>query len=65
MADRMTKEAAKKQKPSASESSSHPSSPDEAPRGAMQTDRSPRPENKHARRTATKRLLTKQAVDGR
>ena len=58
----MTKEASKKQA-QRGRSPLHPSSPDEAPRGAMQTGRSPDPENKHAKRTATKQRLTKRAVD--
>jgi hypothetical protein len=65
MADGMTKQPPNKQKPRADESSLHPSSPDDALRGAMQAGKSPQLENKHAKRTATKRRLVKQAVDGR
>ena len=54
----MTKKASRRQKQRAGKSPLHPLSPDEAPRGAMQAGRSPEPENKHARRTATKRRLT-------
>ena len=59
----MTKEAPRKQKQRAGKLPLHPLSPDEAPRGAMQTGRSPEPENKHAKRTATKQRLTKGADD--
>jgi hypothetical protein len=61
----MIKEASRKQKKRAGKSPLHPLSPDEASRGAMQTGRSPEPENKHAKRTATKRLLAKRPVDDR
>jgi hypothetical protein len=56
----MTKQASRKQKQKAGRSPSQV-----APRGAMQNGRSPEPENKHAKRTASKQRLTKRAVDDR
>jgi hypothetical protein len=47
----MTKEASEKQTQKAGKSPSG----GVAPRGTMPTGRSPEPENKHAKRTATKR----------
>jgi hypothetical protein len=61
----MTKQALK-QKQRASEPSSSSLSLDGGPRDAMhKTGRSPEPDNKLAKRTATKRRLTTKAVDDR
>jgi hypothetical protein len=51
-------DTAKKQK-RAGKSSVPPRSPEGTPRVAMQAGKSPEPENKHAKRSATKRRLTK------
>jgi hypothetical protein len=59
----MAKEAPRKQKQKAEESALAPLPPHEALRGALQTGRSPEPENKHAKRTATKQRLIKDADD--
>jgi hypothetical protein len=55
----MTKQLPKKQKQAAGEAPVPPLSLAGAPRGATQTGRSPEPDNKHAKRSATKRRLTK------
>jgi hypothetical protein len=55
---KMEQKTSKKQK-TASESSVPSRSLDGAPRDAVQTCKPPEPENKHAKRTATKRRLTK------
>jgi hypothetical protein len=59
----MAKEASRKQKQKAGESALASLTPHAALGGALQTGRSPEPENKHAKRTATKQRLTKGADD--
>jgi hypothetical protein len=54
-ADEMVKDAPKIEK----QKTGKPRPADKAPSGAMKADRSPEPENKHAKRTATKQRLTK------
>jgi hypothetical protein len=52
-------EAAKKQKQAAGEAPVPSRSVEGVPRDATQTGRQPEPDNKHAKRSATKRLLAK------
>jgi hypothetical protein len=59
----MAKETQRKRKQS--DLSLHPLTLEEALKGAMDTGKPPELENKHAKRTATKRRLTKKAVDDR
>jgi hypothetical protein len=61
----MTKQVPKQKQRAGASSCSPPVSFDEAPGSAVQTGRSPEPDNKHAKRSATKRRLTKKAVDDR
>jgi hypothetical protein len=57
------KDSAKKQKAAASDPLAGSPSVEGAPRDATQTGRSPEPENKHAKRYATKRRLSKATDD--
>ena len=61
----MTNQGSKKQKQTPGESSSAPPPVEKAPRGVGQTGRSPEPDNKHAKRSATRRRLASKAADER
>jgi hypothetical protein len=56
-------DSAKKRKAAVSDPPAPPRPPEGAPRGATQTGRQPEPDNKHAKRSATKRLLLKAPHD--
>jgi hypothetical protein len=56
-------DSAKKRKAAVSDTPAPSRSVEGAPRGETQTGRQPEPDNKHAKRSATKRLLSKATDD--